>query len=285
MQLSVVIPARNAAATIGFQLEALTTQETSAVYEVIVVDNGSTDGTARIAAEYAQRSVPLQVVDATGRANVAYARNVGVQYAQSNNLAFCDADDIVASHWVDAMSRALNEHEHVTGPIGVARLARAGSRAWGASVMNSHDVPTLHFRPWAQGCNFGIQRGVLEDLGGFREEAVPWEDIDLSWRAQSLGPVLYFVPSATIHRRPRATLGAAMHQAFGYGQAKGPLYRAFRDSGMPRSSLTEILSDGLATLVDLLLAFHTDRRWAMACRLSYRAGRLSGSARARVFYP
>ncbi|HEU6446740.1 MAG TPA: oligosaccharide flippase family protein, partial [Gaiellaceae bacterium] len=76
VELSVVIPARNAAGTIGDQLESLARPRFHRPWEVVVVDNGSTDGTADVARSYAGR-VRLRVVNASDRPGIAYARNRG----------------------------------------------------------------------------------------------------------------------------------------------------------------------------------------------------------------
>ena len=88
MQLSVVIACYNAARTIGGQLESLARQEWSEPWEVIVADNGSTDGSAAIAEQYRSRLPSLRVVDASARRGQAYARNVGAKAARGVALAF-----------------------------------------------------------------------------------------------------------------------------------------------------------------------------------------------------
>src|SRR4051794_566972 len=73
--LSVIIPCRDAEGYVGRQLDALASQETSFPWELILVDNGSTDRSVQIAETYADR-MQLRVVSAPDRANQAYARNV-----------------------------------------------------------------------------------------------------------------------------------------------------------------------------------------------------------------
>src|SRR2546429_2289116 len=100
MSLSVVIPARDAADTLGEQLRALAQQTYRGEWEVIVVVNASIDGTRAIA-ERAAAVLPLRVVDLmTPGTNVA--RNAGAMAATGEFLLFVDADDVVAPQWLEA---------------------------------------------------------------------------------------------------------------------------------------------------------------------------------------
>ena len=99
--LSVVIPAHDAAATLPAQLDALLAQQWTEPWEIVVVDNRSTDDTGarrRRATRTAIRASGSSRADA--RAGVAYCRNVGVGAARADAIAMCDADDVVAPGWV-----------------------------------------------------------------------------------------------------------------------------------------------------------------------------------------
>src|SRR5688500_842499 len=96
VDLSVVIPTHNAATNLEQQVHALLDQETTAQYEVIIVDNGSTDDTARVAERLVHSDPRVRYVPATDRAGAAYARNVGTAAARANSIAYCDSDDEVA---------------------------------------------------------------------------------------------------------------------------------------------------------------------------------------------
>jgi glycosyltransferase involved in cell wall biosynthesis len=104
--VSVIIPARNAAATIEAQLEAISKQTYSGPWEIIVVDNGSTDGTEHVVRAWRQRLPNLLLVSAPHAQGANYARNVGCHSSRGGLLLFCDADDIVESDWMAAMVEA-----------------------------------------------------------------------------------------------------------------------------------------------------------------------------------
>ena len=109
-RVAVMLPCFNEAASVGRCVKEA--NETFAVAnidgEVIVVDNGSTDG-SRQHAEAVRGRHPVTIVDAPDRANASYARNVGARAAGGDVLMFVDADDELAAGYVEAMARALAE--------------------------------------------------------------------------------------------------------------------------------------------------------------------------------
>lgn len=127
VSLSVVIPAFNEEAHIDEQLDALAQQQWPGHrFEVLVVDNRSTDRTVEIAEGFADRFDVLRVVPATDRPGLSYARNTGITAAHCDQIAICDADDIVADGWVAAIGDALQEHRLVSGVLEVNRLNPRG---------------------------------------------------------------------------------------------------------------------------------------------------------------
>jgi glycosyltransferase involved in cell wall biosynthesis len=120
MEISIVVPARNAARTIGGCLQGLLEQSVSRErYEVIVVDDGSTDETD-------------QVVEGSGftliaqaQQGAAAARNKGASVAKGNILLFTDADCVPATSWLAEMARSFEDQE-VVGVKGVYRTRQAG---------------------------------------------------------------------------------------------------------------------------------------------------------------
>jgi glycosyltransferase involved in cell wall biosynthesis len=112
---SVVMPARDAAATIAVQLAALADQPDSARLEVIVVDNGSSDYTSGVARAWGDRLPRLRVLVAAKRPNAGYARNVGVAAAQCEIILLCDADDRVERGWSRALLHELEDADSVGG--------------------------------------------------------------------------------------------------------------------------------------------------------------------------
>lgn len=235
VELSVVIAARNAATTLGDQLQALDAQRPPFRWEIIVADNGSTDETVEIVRAMSRRMPELRLVEASARPGAAAARNIGVSAAAGRFLAFCDADDVVDAGWARAIGSALVRHTFVAGRLEWELLNDAvtsASRAHDAvdHLPSSTQAPQLKR---AGACNMGVHAEVFRRVGGFCEQAPSMEDIDLSWRIQLSGETVEFVPTATVHYRLRRGLRAITSQAFGYGKGEHWLqmrYRLVRES-------------------------------------------------------
>src|ERR1700729_4261011 len=107
VHVSVVIPCYNAAHLVGRQLEALQRQDVTFRWEIVVADNGSSDGSATVASAYWTEALPVTVCDASDLQGVNHARNVGVGNSSGEFILLCDADDQVAEGWLAAMSEAF----------------------------------------------------------------------------------------------------------------------------------------------------------------------------------
>ena len=172
MELSVVIPCRNGAATLGAQLRALELQQTVGAWEIIVADNASTDGTADIVSNFGSSIVPIRLVDASDVLGSNHARNQGVRAARGHYILLCDADDIVEHGWVSEMWHALAGGAQLVG--GAMRRTRGQEVAAGPDT----GLPNgLGFLPWPYGANCGFAREVFDELGGFDESYV----LDQKW--------------------------------------------------------------------------------------------------------
>lgn len=219
VDLSVVIAAYDAAGTLPAQLEALAAQRTTCRWEVVLADNGSHDGTVAAALALADRLPALRVVDASSRRGAGAARNAGARVARGRSLVFCDADDVVAEGWLEAMHQALGRGPFVAGRLDASRLnspAVVASRTLpqATGLQPSKLLPDL----WHAGAgNMGIRADVFRQVGGFDEDAPCLEDTDLCWRVGLHGMPLEFVPDALVHVRLRAGLRATVRQGYQYG--------------------------------------------------------------------
>ena len=218
-ELSVIIPAYDAEATLGVQLGALLAQRPAWPWEVIVSDNGSNDGTRRLVQEWTGRMPELRLVDASARRGPSAARNIAVAQARSRALAFCDADDMVADGWVEAMHRALAEHEFVAGPFEGSRLNAdlTSSVTWTAQTDRLTVKPGLEQFVTAGSGNMGVRTAVFDEVGGFYEGARTAEDDDFCIRVQLAGHDLVFDPDIVLHVRRRDGLRNIARQSVAYG--------------------------------------------------------------------
>jgi glycosyltransferase involved in cell wall biosynthesis len=227
--LSVVIAAHDAATTLPEQLAALLAEDWASPWEIVVVDNASTDATAAVVTAVSLTApVPVRLVPAVDGRGPAYARNVGAAAAAGTALAFCDADDVIAPGWVAAMGDALADHEFAAGPVELTTL----NPPWLAGIRGSigTDAPPVFDGrvPFASSCNLGIRRDRFLALGGFDEGLLVGEDIELSMRLRRAGVDLTFVPGALVRYRLRPDLRANYAQAVAYGAARPVLAERWR---------------------------------------------------------
>ena len=230
MKLSVIVPFFNSASTIACQLEALAGQRYSEPWEVIAVDNNSTDLSRAIVERYRNHLANLRIVDAFARQSQAYARNVGAQEASGESLVFCDADDEVGVGWLVAMGEALSNYDFVACRLDFQKL-NPGWRRESFARAQEDDLQKAYYPPYllhAGGGSLGIKRSVYEKIGGFDESLLVQEDTDYCFRVQLAGVTLHFVPGAVVHVRDRETLSASFRQARLWAQYQVLLYKRYR---------------------------------------------------------
>jgi len=283
--VSVVIPVRNGADLLPRQLACLEAQDYENDWELIVVDNGSTDSTAQVAAMWSDR-LTLSVISAFDKPGVSYARNVGVRSARGDLIVFCDADDEVSEGWLRAIVKASLDSDAVGGATDLTRLNDPVVSSWNSLTMAEDARLAGRFLPAVGGGNFSIWSDVLTALDGFNENyGYGPEDVDLCWRLQLVGYRLGFSPQALIHIRSRGDLRSLARQFYGLGRGSPRLYRDFRSEGMPRSSIRSVLKGWAWLLIHLpdLLRDHSRRgNWVRAA--ATRAGKVVGTIENRTFY-
>ncbi|WP_104546169.1 glycosyltransferase family 2 protein [Chroococcidiopsis sp. TS-821] len=207
MKISVIIPCFNAAKTIAVQLEALAKQ-TWTEWEIIVVDNGSTDESVAIVKNYQKHIPNLRLIQASDRPGAAHARNAGAKVATGEALLFCDADDQVEPGWLTAMGEALLKYDFVAGRFDYTQLNEPWLLNTGIFQVQKLGLSQYEFPPYlpfAGSGNLGIKKALHEAVGGFNEDLIYAEDTDYCFRVQLLGAQLYFIEEAVAQIRLRHT--------------------------------------------------------------------------------
>jgi glycosyltransferase involved in cell wall biosynthesis len=237
VKVSVILPCLNAANSISNQIEALANQEYSDKWEIIVADNGSTDGTVAIVREYQKHIPHLRIVDASARRGVAYARNLGASVAQGEALVFCDADDEVGSGWLAAMAKALSQYDLVAGVKEFEKV----NQPWVVNSCKYIDVDVTSkgvinhpYLPFAGGNNLGIKRSLHNAIGGFDEAMINLQDVDYCWRIQEAGTKLHQVPDAVIHFRLRNSIKGLCNRWWKFGYYNVLLHQKHHPKGLPQ---------------------------------------------------
>lgn len=228
LDLSVVIPAYNAADTLAEQLDALLAEEYAGTWEIVVSDNGSTDTTRAIVASYTERDPRVRLVDSSARPGAAGARNAGAQAARGRLLAFCDADDIVVEGWLGAIARGLEDAEFVSGPFELDRLNPAWLVAAKGTTGTDGIVWFDDLFPFASSCDLGIHRDRFLAVGGFDERINVWEDVELSMRLFLEDVELVYLPDAGVHYRYRQSRSEFFARARAYGACRPQIAERLR---------------------------------------------------------
>jgi len=282
IELSVVIPAHNAADTIGEQLSALARQRWDRPWEVLVVENGSSDDTA----EQVEACQPLfgdrlRLVRSE-RVGASFARNLGVVEAHADHVAFVDADDVVADGWLAAMGGALGEHAFVTGPLEVDRLNPAWlSNSRGRA--SEREAPMFYgIFPYAHGCNMGVHRRLWIDVGGLDGHITAAEETELSLRMWLAGSPAVFEPGAIIHYRYRTEPRQLWRQGLSYGRWRPFIARRLREEGRDRPSPVAGWKSWAHLLTRLPQARSAEGRALLAWTAGNRIGHVIGSIEHRT---
>jgi glycosyltransferase involved in cell wall biosynthesis len=240
-RVSVIIPCFNSEATLGAQLSALAAQSSGYSWEVLIVDNGSGDSTVAVATSFRDRIPALRVVDASAKRGAAHARNAGAQAAHGTALLFCDADDVMAGGYLEAMGRALDGHDFIACRYDLSKLNESwlvharGGVGQGQGLAGGYCHPTL---PYAGAGGLGIAKSVHEAVGGFDttlKAMAGQEDTDYCIRVQLAGTPLVFVPDAVMHVRFRDTVPGVFKQAWAWAESGAYVQRRYAPQAAPAS--------------------------------------------------
>jgi N-acetylglucosaminyl-diphospho-decaprenol L-rhamnosyltransferase len=231
--VSVIVLNYNGRKWLADCLDALVTQQNAPTFEVVFVDNASSDGSAEFVAE---RYPSVRVVRNARNLGFAAGNNSGARVARGAWLAFLNNDTVAAREWVAKLWQAATDPGHqenvalVTSRIeslarpGVLDSAGDGYLRAGGAFKRGHGAQASTFPQseevfGACGAAFMIRRDVFDALGGFDERFfMVYEDVDLSYRARLAGFRCWYEADAVVRHAGSGTLGVASHRAVYYGQ-------------------------------------------------------------------
>lgn len=179
-------------------LESLARQKTGREFEVIVVDNASTDATARAAKEFSDR-LSLKVIFEPVKGRGA-ARAAGFAAARGEIILSTDADTIVPPDWVENLTSGLIQ-SGAAAAVGATTVIDCGKAA--AAIFNFVQPLTarvyrlLFGHYWLGGYNFAIYKDIYRRAGGFDPKLNAMEDTDLGFRVKKIGRIR-FLPKVVV---------------------------------------------------------------------------------------
>ena len=220
--VSVVVACYNGARSLRACLDALTRLRYPA-YEVILVDDGSTDETSAIAAQCPD----VRRLRHERNLGLSASRNTGIAAARGEIVAFTDDDCRVDEDWLHYLVTELTEHDWVG--VGGHNLAPADDSAVAAAVWVSpggpaHVLLTDREAEHLPGCNMAFWKWALLEVGCFDPVFQrAGDDVDLCWRLQQCGYRLGFSATGFVWHARRSTVRGYLKQQHGYGEAEALL--------------------------------------------------------------
>jgi glycosyltransferase involved in cell wall biosynthesis len=226
---SVIVPVLNGAATLGDLLIALGSQAgVAGGFEIIVVDNGSTDRTVEIARRHGAQLLHQPVPGPSA------ARNLGLAHAQADIVLFTDSDTVPSRRWLASLLTAFADPEVVlaTSPIHGWQPATGAERFASAHKGYTRERCAGHPRhPFAHGMNVAVRRKAALEIGGWDETMTSGEDVDFGIRLRKrFGKSIRFVDQAVLFHKHRRTDEALWKQARWHGAGFAQVYQRHVDS-------------------------------------------------------
>ena len=249
-RVSVVVCTHNGSRTIRGCLDGLARLDYSN-FEVIVVDDGSTDGTPDIVSECDVRLIR------TENRGLSSARNTGLHAATGDIIAYIDDDAYPDAHWLMYLAATFGTTKHVgvggpnIPPPDDGPIADCVANAPGGPVhVLLSDCEAEHI----PGCNMAFRKECLEAIGGFDPQfRVAGDDVDVCWRLQECGWTLGFHPAAVVWHHRRNSVRAYWKQQRGYGKAEALLKKKWPEKYNGTGQLAwagRIYSRGLTRALD-----------------------------------
>ena len=285
--VSVIIPVFNGRAHLMEQMNAMLDQHCDFPWEVLYVDNGSTDDSRDlIARRIATENLPhVRLVDGSQEAGQVYARNYGTRLARADLLAYTDQDDLPSPTWLAGMVEALGRADAVGGfvvvtPDGQPPPADRNTRP----PLDDFSLICGQFK-CAIGNNFGIHRAVFDAIGGWHDIGVrAGEDVDISVRLHLGGYVLWYAPNVRVTWRARTHWRDIFNQGVTYGRAFVRSHLRYKANGLRRDSPRKMLGRIKRTLIFLFQFFGTPRKYEGIKGLGFFWGQLQENIRTHSFY-
>lgn len=231
--ISVVIPVFNGERTIGSCLESIIRSKyPNTQFEIIIVDNGSTDKTINIIEDFKSSNNHIKLY--TEKIKNAYrARNLGIQKANGKIIVFTDADCIVNKDWLMNLAKGFSEPS-IGGVSGDILPVFGNSIIERYSIMMELISPkvTLNsgFLPYPPTANVAYRKELFDKIGYFDTKMISGGDADFAWRMQlETNYKILYIEDAIVFHKHRTNLRDLMRQQFKYGYGAVLLHNKYKN--------------------------------------------------------
>jgi GT2 family glycosyltransferase len=219
-RVSVVVCTYNGGRTLRQCLESLEILDYPD-YEVIVVDDGSTDDTKNILADFPRVRAMHQE-----NLGLSVARNVGLRAATGTIVAYTDSDCFADRDWLSHLVHQLERTDAVAvgGPNITPEDGQLAACIAACPGQPTHVLESDQQAEHIPGCNMAFRREALERINGFDPQfRKAGDDVDICWRLQQAGEWITFAPGAVVWHHRRQDPKAYLKQQAGYGEAEALL--------------------------------------------------------------
>ena len=221
VSFSVIVCTRNGRSRIGACLQAIDrSYGANMTHEVLVIDDGSTDGTA----QFVRKNFPKVRLIVLEPCGLSAARNAGAAAAKGEIFAFTDDDCEPDREWLTRLQPFFHEGKYAA--VGGPNLPPK-PRNWEEAVVcaapgaPSHVMMDDEEAEHLPGCNLVVTRAAFQAIGGFDPQFhAAGDDVDFCWRLRDAGFRLGFAPGAFVWHWRRPSIRAFLHQQLGYGHAE-----------------------------------------------------------------
>jgi len=255
MDASIIIPVRNGSAVISDCLNALLKQDFQGSYEIIVIDDGSTDNTCEIVKGF--EGIKLIKQKPLGP---AAARNNGAKKAKGNIIVFTDADCLPEKNWLKEMLSPFSE-KSVAAVQGAYKTRQRSLIARFVQIEIEHRYEKMlrsKSIDWVGSYSAAYRREIFLKEGGFSTKfpRASGEDPELSYRLQKKGYKLVFNPNAIVYHRHPESLPTYLRKKFQHAYWRVLLYdmhkeKAVSDSYTPQTLKLQIIMLALAIIFSI----------------------------------
>ncbi len=267
--ISVVIPVRNEADSIGATLNAVLEMDYTGPLDVVVADGMSTDSTREVVEGFGER---VRLVDNAAQTTPS-GLNRAIEASTGDIILRCDAHSILPRDYAATAVRLIQDTG--AGNVGGIQMAVGSTPIQSAiafAMTSRAGTGDAHFhRGGPAGPSdtvyLGVfQRSALEQVGLFDESLIRNQDYELNHRLREAGGIVYFSPELAVEYQPRASIGRLVSQYFQYGQWKRHVLSLHRGSLRLRQLAPPVL---LVCLMVSVVALFAGQRWGWALPVAY----------------